>query len=151
MEVARWRARGGKPGAGSDEVWVRCSALLGVRVAREVRKGVYAVHHVCTTLCIMFVQPSQTCAPQGGTGHCAPGASQVCPCRAAGNCEFVVGEMASRPLGMYCPCLFARCPWRHSRSLILTIFLCRHTTLRWDTLVQSSDTERGRSCRYLRT
>jgi hypothetical protein len=41
---------------------------------------------------------SQTCAPQGGTGHCAPGASQVCPCRAAGNCEFVVGEMASRPV-----------------------------------------------------
>ena len=40
----------------------------------------------------------QTCAPPGGTGHCAPGASQVCPCRAAGNCEFVVGEMASRPL-----------------------------------------------------
>ena len=39
----------------------------------------------------------QTCAPQGGTGHCAPGASPVCPCRAAGNCEFVVGEMASQP------------------------------------------------------
>jgi hypothetical protein len=52
----------------------------------------------------------QTCAPPGGTGHCAPGASQVCPCRAAGNCEFVVGEMASRPLGMYCPCLFVRAP-----------------------------------------
>ena len=40
---------------------------------------------------------SATCAPQGGTGHCAPGASPVCSCRAAGNCEFVVGEMASQP------------------------------------------------------
>ena len=39
----------------------------------------------------------QTCAPPGGMGHCAPGPRPVCPCRAAGNCEFVVGEMASRP------------------------------------------------------
>ena len=40
---------------------------------------------------------TQTCAAQGGTGHCAPAASQVCPCRAAGIGEFVVGEMASQP------------------------------------------------------
>ena len=35
---------------------------------------------------------AQTRAPQGDTGHCAPAA-----CRAAGNCEFVVGERASQP------------------------------------------------------
>jgi hypothetical protein len=39
----------------------------------------------------------QTCAPQGGTGHCAPGASQVCPCRAPGNCEFVVSAYTRLP------------------------------------------------------
>ena len=39
----------------------------------------------------------QTCAPPGGTGHCAPGPRPVCPCRAVGHREFVVGETASRP------------------------------------------------------
>ena len=52
------------------------------------------------------------CAPEG-TGHCAPAASQVCPCRAAGNGEFVVGKMA---LNHPCPRLFVQCPWRSSRA-----------------------------------
>ena len=74
---------------------------------------------------------TQTCAPQGGTGHCAPGASQVCPCRAAGNCEFVVGEMASRPLCMNCPCLFVQCPGATAGAVInLFTFFKRFTVLR---------------------